>query len=120
VTSKTQVGKYAEDNACTYLEKNGYTIITRNFRFSHYEIDIIAKKDNVLCFIEVKFRHAGKQFNPFTGVHFQKQQNITKCAQHFLSVNKQYQNSFSRFDVLFIINSGGTNEITHLKNAFRS
>jgi putative endonuclease len=47
-------GNLAEDKACKFLEKNGFLIIERNFYSRFGEIDVIASKDEVLHFIEVK------------------------------------------------------------------
>lgn len=49
-------GKMAEDMAADYLQKNGYTIVARNFRFQKAEIDIIAEKDDLIIITEVKAR----------------------------------------------------------------
>ncbi len=47
-------GNLAEDRACAYLDENGFMIVERNFYSRFGEIDIIASKENVLHFIEVK------------------------------------------------------------------
>ena len=54
--NKKQIGSEGEEIACNYLIKEGYKIIKRNWHFGHGEIDIIAKRNNVLVFIEVKSR----------------------------------------------------------------
>lgn len=54
-TSKTQkIGEFGEEITCTYLKKQGFTILERNYYKSAGEIDIVAKKGSVLHFIEVK------------------------------------------------------------------
>jgi len=53
-TAKQEVGKLGEDLACRYLSENNYQIIDRNYLKKWGEIDIVARKDNVLVFIEVK------------------------------------------------------------------
>ncbi|HEY0221140.1 MAG TPA: YraN family protein [Candidatus Paceibacterota bacterium] len=53
-TEKQKIGQIGEDSACQYLEKNGYKIIDRNYLRKWGEIDIVAKKGNILHFIEVK------------------------------------------------------------------
>lgn len=53
-TEKQKIGEIGEDCACEYLERNGYKIVERNYLKKWGEIDIIAKKDKKLYFIEVK------------------------------------------------------------------
>ena len=53
-------GAYGEDLACRELEKNGYVILERNYRYRNGEIDIIAEKDGIIIFVEVKFRTSTK------------------------------------------------------------
>ncbi|MEO5690848.1 MAG: ribonuclease HII [Candidatus Saccharimonadales bacterium] len=55
------VGHRAETAACEYLETHGYTIIDRNWRTKWCEIDIIAEKDSVISFVEVKYRSSDSQ-----------------------------------------------------------
>tara|TARA_E500000178_G_C16773041_1_gene640068 strand:- start:303 stop:590 length:288 start_codon:yes stop_codon:yes gene_type:complete len=49
-------GKQGEDLAVTFLQKQGYTIVARNFYYHKAEIDIIAQKEDILCIVEVKWR----------------------------------------------------------------
>ena len=49
-------GKQGEDKAAEFLADKGYEIVVRNYRYRHAEIDIIAKKNKILAFVEVKTR----------------------------------------------------------------
>ncbi|MEK7628290.1 MAG: YraN family protein [Patescibacteria group bacterium] len=49
-----EVGQIGESIACKFLERQGYTIVERNYRLKHAEIDIIAKKGTTIHFVEVK------------------------------------------------------------------
>lgn len=53
-TEKQRIGKIGEDIACKYLEKQGFSIVERNYWKKYGEIDIVAKKEGILHFIEVK------------------------------------------------------------------
>jgi len=77
-------GKQAEEKAIKFLKKKGFNIITKNFYCKGGEIDIIAFKDDVFHFIEVK---SGKNFEPIYNVTPKKIKNITKCIYKFLSKN---------------------------------
>ena len=70
-------GNIGEDKAVEFLIKNNYQIVTRNFYSRFGEIDIIAKKGEVLHFIEVK---SGDNFQPIYNVTYSKLQKIIKTA----------------------------------------
>jgi putative endonuclease len=95
-----QLGKEGEQMAVDYLVKNGYEILYRNWRHSHYEIDIIAKKNELLKIVEVKsLKHPGISF-PEQSVTKKKFRFLLKAADEFLFQNQQYRHV--QFDVLSI------------------
>ncbi len=93
-------GKESEQLAAEWLLKQGYSIIHRNWRFSHYEIDIIAIKNNVLHFVEVKSRSSKKFGLPEEAVNKTKFQRLLNAADEFLFQNRQYKHV--QYDVLAI------------------
>ena len=83
--SRIDLGKYGEDLACRYLQGNGYTILARNFRCHRFgEIDIIACKQSVYSFIEVKTRVSTRFGRPAEAVTLAKQRKIYRCAEYYL------------------------------------
>ena len=66
------LGKAGEDAAVSYLEKNGYEILHRNWRKNHLELDIVATKDGELVVIEVKTRRNTDYKEPHEAVDWQK------------------------------------------------
>ena len=70
--SSKNIGNFYEHMAADYLEKQGYCILEKNFRSPKGEIDIIAKDEEYLCFIEVKFRSSEKNGSPECAVIQQK------------------------------------------------
>ena len=74
-------GNIAEDKACTYLSTLGFQIIERNFTLRGGEIDIIAIKDEVLHFIEVK---SCSSYDPLYNITPSKLQHIISTAQRFM------------------------------------
>ncbi|WP_263832281.1 YraN family protein [Sulfurospirillum oryzae] len=76
-----KVGKEAEERASSYLEKEGYTIFMRNFHSKFGEIDIIAKKENILHFCEVKF---SQNYDPITRITPSKMAKIIKTINYYL------------------------------------
>ena len=78
-------GKKAEEIATNYLIDKGFTILKRNFYFRGGEIDIIATRDNVIHFIEVK---SGDNFEPIYNVTPKKLKRIIKGAYIYLKQNR--------------------------------
>lgn len=93
-------GTIGENVAAAYLLQNGYTILDRNWRFKHWEIDIIVSKENKLHFVEVKTRTSKKFGNPEDGVNEKKMNSLKKGAEEYLFQNQQW--SFIQFDVIAI------------------
>jgi putative endonuclease len=93
-------GNKGENVAATFLLQNGYTILQRNWRFKHWEIDIIASKENKLHFVEVKTRTSKKFGNPEEGVNEKKMSSLKKGAEEYLFQNQQW--SFIQFDVIAV------------------
>lgn len=93
-------GKTAEKDACHFLTHNGYKIIKHNYKVKGGEIDIIAIKNNIVHFIEVKSRLG--QFCEVSEVVRPAQLNrIITTSQKFLQ-NSQYQNHDFQYDFMFI------------------
>ena len=86
-----QKGNIAEDKATRFLETNGYEIVERNFYTKFGEIDIIALKDNIYHFVEVK---SGKSFDSIYNVTQSKLNKITKTLNVYIKkykINLPYQ-----------------------------
>ncbi|ANI89568.1 hypothetical protein A9P82_09855 [Arachidicoccus ginsenosidimutans] len=94
------VGDKGENLATVYLEKLGYKILYRNWRFKFVEIDIIASKENVLHFIEVKTRTGAAFGRPEEAVTKKKMEQMKLGAEEFQYRNPQWKRV--QFDVLAI------------------
>jgi putative endonuclease len=113
------LGKHGEDLAALYLFRHGFQIVQRNFHLGAYgEIDIIAQKDNVLSFIEVKTQRHAKFGPPESWVDEKKRQQIGMIAEGYLAQNP-VENLDCRFDVVTVDISGGEMKIEFLPDAFR-
>ena len=86
--SKRFFGDLGENIAKRYLTKKGYKILTSNFLSKHGEIDIIALKADVLCFIEVKARWSNKFGTPEEAVTPLKLSRIKKAVAYFCITHK--------------------------------
>ena len=101
MATHNEFGKAAEEMAVNYLREKGYEILHRNWKYSRYEIDIIAKKDDLLRIIEVKSRQSNEAHFPEENVSKNKFRFLTRAAEEFLEQNKEYKDL--RFEVLSII-----------------
>lgn len=107
------IGKQYEQEAVRYLEKTGYKIVEQNFKLLPIgEIDIIAKKDKIIVFVEVKYRKSKNFGFPFEFVTKSKQKKVIKTALCYIKKNKIKADI--RFDIISICG----NDIEHIKNAF--
>ena len=99
-----EFGKEAEEMAVNYLVENGYEILHRNWRWSRFEIDIIAKKNELLRIVEVKALKSDAVGFPEQTVTKKKFKHLLNAADEYLFQNRQYKQV--QFDVLSItINS---------------
>lgn len=111
-----EFGKQGEEEAMHYLNANGYQILERNYRYQHAEIDLIAQKDKMIIFIEVKARSSTAFGNPEEFVSYTKVRLIKKAAEHYIFA-KDWQHDV-RFDIVAIVRTGGEMKIKHIEDAF--
>ena len=111
------IGAYGEHLAAKFLREDNYNIKAANFKTYNGEIDLIAEKDGVICFVEVKTRQIGGMTDPADAVNVHKQENIKSAASVYL--NKWANNAKHRFDIIEVfLDEKNVEKITHLKNAF--
>lgn len=101
MATHNELGKAGERLAAQYLEKAGYTIICKNWRHAHYEIDIIATKGKKLHFIEVKTRSSSYYGYPEEQVTRKKFGYLKNAADEYLFLNPGY--SWIQYDILSVI-----------------
>ena len=82
-----QVGKWGEDVAAEWLTQNGFEIIARNIRTPHGEIDIAARKEGDIFFIEVKALTSTKNFFPEQQITARKREHMLHAAEHYAAEN---------------------------------
>lgn len=112
--NKRKVGSEYEKKAVMYLLSNGYEIIEQNFFCRYGEIDIIARNEGYLVFVEVKYRKNDRFGMPQESVSLPKQKKIIGCARYYCYKNKTESDCPIRFDVVAILG----NDVQLIKNAF--
>ncbi|MEO7364215.1 MAG: YraN family protein [Candidatus Saccharimonadales bacterium] len=84
----TESGRKAEEAARTYLDMRGYRVVEQNFRRPHTEIDIVAEKDNVIYFVEVKYRIDYEQGGGLEAITASKLQRMRRGAETWVAEYK--------------------------------
>jgi len=114
-----EIGNFGEEKACEYLEKQGITVLKRNFYARCGEIDIIAKDGDTIVFAEVKTRLSKEYGTPSEFVDYRKQEKIIQTALYYLGND----DTDMRFDVIEVMYKPmgdvmTVTEINHIKSAF--
>lgn len=93
-------GKIGEMLAAGYLTDHGYSILEKNWRFRHFEVDLIVSRNNILHFIEVKCRYGKHYGHPEESVHKKKIAHLIDASAEYLYRYPEWKRI--QFDVLSI------------------
>ena len=107
------IGAKQEKLAGAFLEKQGYEILSYNFYTRAGELDIIAKHEGYLVFVEVKYRRSASSGHPLEAVSIPKQKKICRSAMFYMKMHG-IESVPVRFDVVGILGE----QITLIQNAF--
>ena len=110
------LGKLGEEEAVDFLLKNGYHILQRNYRYQRAEVDILARKDDILAVVEVKTRSSTDFGNPQDFVKPKQIQRLVTAVDAYVITNNL--DVEVRFDIIAIVSSKKGLELEHLENAF--
>ena len=110
------LGDCGEEAVAQFLKSKNFKIITQNYLTRYGEIDLIAQKDDILAFIEVKTRKT-VHFPISNVVTWRKQQKIVKTAKYYI-IQNNIINKACRFDIATVIQSNNGYEVDYLENAF--
>lgn len=109
-------GNRGENVAKNYLVNHGYNILDKNYTCNVGEIDIIAEKEGLIVFIEVKSRNSLNFGYPYEAVDKKKQSKLIKVAQNYINY-KSIRNTQFRFDIIEVYLKQ-SNRVNHIKDAF--
>lgn len=115
--STNAFGELGERIAARYLEKLGWRIVARRFRSGRRDIDLIAQRDDLIAFVEVKARSGDGFGDPVEAVDHRKRRELTKSAQSWIDRHGRSGESY-RFDVMGILLKGRTVFVRHVPGAF--
>ena len=111
-----ELGKFGEELAVDFLEKNGYEILETNWFFDKAEVDIIAQKETILAVVEVKTRSSLEFGLPQEFVKPKKIQLLVKAINEYVTQNDL--DVEVRFDIIAIHKENNEFVLEHIEEAF--
>ena len=121
MTPRMSLGRRGEDVACGFLSGKGHTIVERNYRSGHLEIDIITLDKDGVHFVEVKSRVAPVAVSPEENVTAAKQKKVADAALRYLHTSNDKRLSADlevSFDVVAVTFDGGGEIVEWFPNAY--
>jgi putative endonuclease len=119
VSKRLALGQRAESLASHYLEERGYSILARNWRRPGGELDLVASKEGLCVFVEVRSRTGTDQGHPLETVDARKRARVRRAARLYLDEERP-QAAVFRFDVVgvtFALDDSPP-ELVHIEDAF--
>lgn len=115
--SRDRGGTY-ENLALNYLQRRGLRLEERNYCCKAGEIDLIMRENDILAFVEVRFRESPDYGGALASVTPAKQRRIARAAAHYLQGRYPGREPYCRFDVVGIHLINERAEIDWIPNAF--
>ncbi|MEO8147747.1 MAG: YraN family protein [Bacteroidia bacterium] len=116
MATHNELGLKGEQLALEYLTSKGFKILEKNYRYLKAEVDLIAKKDDLIILIEVKTRSTDYFGRPEEAISKSKQRLLIDAADHYIQSNN-LKNEV-RFDAISIIINKKGISINHIEDAF--
>ncbi|MGQ0815380.1 MAG: YraN family protein [Gemmatimonadota bacterium] len=113
-----ELGRRSEELACDYLRARGWAVLERNYRAGHKEIDIIARLERTIAFIEVKARSGSTYGHALEAITWTKRNELAHAARAWLQRNARAGHEY-RFDAIAITWRGARHRLEHVENAWR-
>lgn len=116
MATHNDTGAEGEALAAGFLEKAGYVILERNWRYRQYELDLVARDKDTIVVVEVKTRKSLYGGEPEVSVNRQKQRTLIRGANAW--VVHHGVDMPVRFDIIAIVIRGEAHTINHITDAF--
>jgi putative endonuclease len=118
--SRLSIGHAAEAAVCGYLEQQGYQIVARNLRLGRFELDVVARKRELVVVVEVRTRGPGAWTSGLGSISRLKRERIRRAGQRLW--RERYRNDPSverlRFDAASVVFEGETAHVEYIVAAF--
>lgn len=123
MSSAHALGRAAEALAAAHLERRGWTILQRNWRHGHREVDLIARRAGVVAFVEVKARTRRSCGHPLDAINRAKRRDLELAARVWVARHEAACPGDPvdyRFDAIWVIGDPcARHEIEHVAGAWR-
>ena len=116
-TATQALGEIGGRIAERWLTRDGWRILNRRFRNGHRDIDLVAERDGIVAFVEVKARRDDHFGGPIEAVNWQKRIELSRSARVWIDRHGRADDAY-RFDVIGVIVSGDRVRVRHVPNAF--
>lgn len=93
-------GDRFEQRACTELQREGLTLLARNYTTRHGELDLVMRDGDTVVFVEVRYRKNASHGDAATSITASKQAKLILAAQHWLAAHPKHARQPCRFDVV--------------------
>lgn len=113
-------GALAEAAVARYLENEGFDIVARNLRVGSYELDVVARREELVVVVEVRFRSAGAWTSGFGSILPEKRRRVRRAAQRLWRIRYAKDPSVSRLriDAAAVVLRDGEYAVTYCPGAF--
>lgn len=110
------IGRAGEDAALDWLQEHGMTLLERNWRSGHYELDLIMEDSRSIRIVEVKSLSESDGFDPSANMTPEKCRRVVRAARRFIAENPCAKEVI--FDVVTVLFNDGRPQITYIPSAF--
>lgn len=110
-------GLLGERVAERWLEARGWRVLQRRYRSGHRDIDLIAQRDSLVAFVEVKARTGSEFGDPVEAVNWKKRNDLVRSASTWIDRHGRPGEVY-RFDVIGVLVTGPRIRVRHVENAF--
>lgn len=114
---RQRFGETGERVAERWLRKRGWRVLQRRFRAGHRDIDLVAERDGMIAFVEVKARRGTEFGHPVEAVNWKKQNELARSASVWIDRFGRPGEHY-RFDVIGVLVTGERVRVKHVENAF--
>jgi putative endonuclease len=118
MTRPHDFGRGAEQRAADLLERAGWRVLHRNWRWRHKEIDLVARRGDIVAFVEVKARHRAEYGHPLDAITWSKRRDLEAAARGWIAQHGQPADLY-RFDAVWLLETTRGSNLEHIEDAWQ-